>query len=145
MAYKIFLDTNIYLDLLMHREFELEAVHEIVKLAEKGIIDLYISESIITNIFYILRKEKGIDVLSALRELLKVVNVIPFSKDILYHSLEKYKDTEDGILYFIAVKAKMNYFLTRNVKDFSFVFPSLPVMTPNTFLKDIYFVNDLPQ
>ena len=122
MAYKIFLDTNVLLDLLMERTFELEAIHEIFKLSEEGIVDLYISESIITNIFYILRKEKRIDTLSALRELGKVVSFIPFSKDVLYHPIEKYKDTEDGILYFLAAKAKMDYFITRNVKDFTLSF-----------------------
>src|SRR5665647_600778 len=96
MAYKIFLDTNILLDLLMERNFELDAIHGIFKLSDKGIADLHISESIITTIFYILRKEKKIDTLSALRELCKTINVLPFSKDILYFPIEKYKDKEDG-------------------------------------------------
>ena len=144
MAYKIFLDTNIIVDLLMERNFELGAIHEIFKLSEKEIIDLYISESVIATIFYILRKEKKIDTLSALRELCKTIGVIPFSKDILYYPVEKYKDTEDGLLYFLASKAKMNYFITRNVKDFTFLFPSLPVLSPTNFLKEIYF-DDLPQ
>ncbi len=79
-----------------------------------------------------------------MRELCKTMSVIPFSKDILYYSLEKYKDTDDGLLYFLASKAKMNYFITRNVKDFIFLFPSLPVLSPTNFLKEIYF-NDLSQ
>ena len=144
MAYKIFLDTNIIVDLLIERKYELDSINEIFKLAEKGIIDLYISESVITTTFYILRKEKKIDALSAFREMCKIVNVIPFVKDVLYHPVEKYKDTEDGILYFSASKAKMNFFITRNVKDFTFLFPSLPVMSPTNFLKEIYF-NDLPK
>lgn len=128
----------------MERKHELDSINEIFKLAEKGIIDLYISESVITTSFYILRKEKRIDTLSAFREICKIVNVIPFAKDVLYHPLEKYKNVEDGILYFSASKAKMNFFITRNVKDFIFLFPSLPVMSPTNFLKEIYH-NDLPQ
>ena len=112
-------------------------------MAGKGIIDLYISESVITTTFYILRKEKKIDALSAFREMCKIVNIIPFVKDVLYHPVEKYKDTEDGILYFLASKAKMNFFISRNVKDFVFLFPSLPVMSATNFLKEIYF-NDIP-
>ncbi len=144
MAYKIFLDTNIILDLLMERTFELNSIDEIIKLAGKEIINLYISESVITTTFYILRKEKRIDTLSAFREMCKTMNVISFSKDTLYHPLEKYKDIEDGILYFSASKAKMDFFITRNVKDFVYTYPSLPVMSPSTFIKEIYF-NDLPQ
>ena len=142
MAYKIFLDTNIIVDFLIERKYELDAINEIFTLAEREIIDLYVSESVITTTFYILRKEKEIDILSAFREMFKIVNIIIFSKDILYYPLEKYKDTEDGILYFSASKAKMNYFITRNVKDFTFLFPSLPVMSPTNFLKELYF-NDL--
>lgn len=142
MAYKIFLDANIIIDLLMERKQELDAINEIFNLAGKEIISLYISESIITNAFYILRKEKRIDTLSVFREMCKTINIIPFSKDILYYPIEKYNDKEDGLLYFLAYKNKINYFITRNVKDFTFLFPSLPVISPTNFLKEIYF-NDL--
>lgn len=143
MVNKIFLDTNIVVDLLLERKYELDAIEEIFKLAEKEKVDLYISESVITTTFYILQKHK-IDTLSVFREICKTINVIPFAKDILFYPLEKYKDIEDGILYFLASKAKMNYFITRNVEDFTFLFPSLPVMSPTNFLKEIYF-NDLPK
>ncbi len=143
MAYKIFLDTNIIVVLLMERDYELKAINEIFILAGKGKTGIYISESIITTTFYIVRKEKRINPLAAFREMCKTINVIPFSKDILYYSLEEYRDKEDGLLYFLAYKAKMDYFITRNVKDFTFLFPSLPVMSPTDFLKEIYF-NDIP-
>jgi predicted nucleic acid-binding protein len=143
MAYKIFLDTNIIIDLLMERSYELDAINEIIILGGREIINLYISESVIANTFYILKKEKRIDPLSAFREMCKTMNVVPFSKDLLYYPLEKYKDTEDGLLYFLAYKSKIDYFITGNVKDFTFLFPSLPVMSPTNFLKEIYF-NDLP-
>ncbi len=144
MAYRVFLDTNIIVDLLMERKYELDAIYTIFKLAEQGEIDLYVSESVITTTFYVLRKDRKIDTLSIFREICKTVNVVPFAKDILYYPLEKYKDAEDGILYFLASKAKMNYFITRNVKDFTFLFPSLPVKSPTNFLKEIY-LNDLSQ
>jgi predicted nucleic acid-binding protein len=142
MDYKIFLDTNIIVDLLMERNYELDAINGIFILAGKEKVSLYISESIIATTFYILRKEKRIDPLAAFREMCKTMNVIPFSKDILYYSLEKYQDKEDGLLYMLAHKAKMNYFITRNVKDFSFQFPSLPVISPTNFIKEIY-LNDI--
>lgn len=128
----------------MERKYELDSIDEIFKLGGKEIINLFISESVITTAFYILRKEIRIDTLSAFREMCKTMNVIPFSNDILYYPLEKYNDTEDGLLYFLAYKAKMNFFITRNVKDFKFLFPSLPVLSPSNFLKEIYF-NDIPQ
>lgn len=143
MVNKLFLDTNIIIDYVQERSNELDAIKEIIYLAELEKIELFISESVITTSFYVLQKQK-IDALSVLREICKMVNVILFSKDTLYYPLEKYKDIEDGILYFSASKAKMNFFITRNVKDFAFTFPSLPVMSPANFLKEIYF-NDISQ
>jgi predicted nucleic acid-binding protein len=142
MVNKLFLDTNIIIDYVQERNYELDAVKEIMHLAELEKLELFISESVITTSFYFLQKQK-IDALSVLREICKIVNIIPYSKDILYYPVEKYKDIEDGLLYFLAAKARMNYFITRNVKDFVFLFPSLPVMSPTNFLKEIY-LNDLP-
>jgi predicted nucleic acid-binding protein len=144
MAYRLFLDTNIIVDLLMERDFELDAIHEIIKLSEKGIVEISISESIISTTFYIMRKERKINPLAAFREICKTANVLPFTKDILYFPLEKFPDKEDALLYFLALNGKMNYFITRNVKDFTFKFPSLPVVSPSNFIKEIY-LNDVPQ
>ena len=141
MAYKLFLDTNIIIDYVQERKHELDAINEIMYLAGLDKIELFISESSVTNSFYVLQKQK-IDALPVLREICKTINFIPFSKDILYYPIEKYKDAEDGLLYFLASKAKMDYFITRNVKDFTYLFPSLPVMSPTNFLKEIY-LNDL--
>lgn len=142
MAYKLFLDTNIIVDYVQERVNDLDAINEIFHLAGLEKIELFISESAVTTSFYVLQKQK-IDALSVLREISKTVNFLPFSKDILYYPIEKYEDIEDGLLYFLAAKAKMDYFITRNVKDFIFLFPSLPVMSPTNFLKEIY-LNDLP-
>lgn len=143
MTYKLFLDTNIIIDLLMERQYELDAINEIIKLSEKGIVELFVSESVISTTFYILRKEKKINALAAFQEMCKTANVLPFTKDILYYPIEKYNDKEDGLLYFLALKGKMNYFITRNVKDLTFLFPSLPVTSPTNFIKEIY-LNDIP-
>lgn len=142
MVYNLFLDTNIIIDYVQERKNELDAIKEIMHLAELEKVQLFISETIITTSFYVLQKAK-IEALPVIRELCKIINVIPFQKDILYFPVEKYKDIEDGLLYFLALKGKINYFITRNVQDFTFLFPSLPVMTPTNFLKEIYF-NDIP-
>jgi len=141
MANKIFLDINIVIDYVEERPNELDAIKEIMYLAQLQKIELFISETVIATAFYVLQKEK-IKALPVLREICKIINTVPFSKDILYFSVEKFKDIEDGLLYFLAHKAKMNYFITRNVKDFSFQFPSLPVISPTNFIKEIY-LNDI--
>ena len=142
MGNKIFLDINIVIDYVEERPNELDAIKEIIYLAQLQKIELFISESVIATSIYVLKKQ-NIDALSVLREICKIAGVVSFTKDVLYYPIEKYKDTEDGLLYFLAYKAKMDYFITRNVKDFTFLFPTLPVMSPTNFLKEIYF-NDLP-
>jgi predicted nucleic acid-binding protein len=54
MAYKLFLDTNIIIDYVQERKYELDAINEIMKLAELEKIELFISESIVTTSFYVL-------------------------------------------------------------------------------------------
>lgn len=142
MGNKIFLDINIIIGYVEERPNELDAIKEIIYLAQLQKIEIFISESVIATSIYLLKKQ-NIDALSVLREICKIAGVVSFTKDVLYYPIEKYKDTEDGLLYFLAYKAKMDYFITRNVKDFTFLFPTLPVMSPTNFLKEIYF-NDLP-
>lgn len=141
MVNKLFLDTNIILDYTLERKGELKEIESLFELAENEKIELYISESVITTALYFLQKNK-LDALAIVRELSTCVNFIPFKKDVLFFSLEQYKDIEAGLLYFTAAKANMNYFITRNIKDFAFALPSLPVLTPLKFLREIYF-NDL--
>lgn len=141
MEYKLFLDTNIIIDYVQERANELDAIKEIIHLAELDKLELFISETVITTGFYVLQKQK-IQALPVFRELCKIINIIPFSKEIIYFSVEKFKDIEDGLLYFLALQGKMNYFITRNVKDFSFQFPSLPAISPTSFIKEIY-LNDI--
>jgi len=137
MANKLFLDTNIILDYTLERKGEIEEIESLFELAEDEKIELYVSESVLATTLYFLQKNK-LNALSIIRELCAVINIIPFKKDILFFPMEQYKDTEDGLLYFIAANGKMNYFITRNAKDFVFTLPSLPVITPSKFLKEIF-------
>ena len=140
MANKLFLDTNIILDYTLERKGELEEIQNLFELAEDEKIELYVSESVLATTLYFLQKGK-LNALAIIRELCAVLNIIPFKKDILFSQLEQFIDIEDGLLYFIAANSKMNYFITRNVKDFVFILPSLPVVSPSRFLIEIF--NDI--
>ena len=137
MANKIFLDTNIVIDYILKREFELQSIEQIFNSANNNELEAYISESIISTSIYLLRQDKN-DTLEIFRDLCKFIHVAPFNKNVLYMPIEKYADTEDGLLYFLATHHKMNYFITRNKKDFIYTVPSLPVLTPDEFIKTIY-------
>ena len=48
----------------------------------------------------------------------------------------KFSDIEDAIQYYTAAQDdKINYFITRNIKDFKYGEDNLPVITPTQFLK----------
>jgi predicted nucleic acid-binding protein len=137
MANKLFLDTNIILDFILKREFELSSTEEIINSAFDKKLDIYISESVITNSIYLLRLAK-IDRLETFRDLCRAINVLPFNRNLLYMPLEKFRDIEDGMLYFLAAHHKLDYFITRNKKDFPYTTPSLPVLTPDEFTETIF-------
>ena len=47
-----------------------------------------------------------------------------------------FTDVEDAIQYFTALEhEKIDYFITRNTKDFRMAEPHLPVLSPSQFLK----------
>lgn len=137
MANKIFLDTNIVVDFIIKREFELQSTERIFDAVYNNELEGYISESVISTSVYLLRQHK-MNALEIFRELCKYLQVAPFNKNTLYMPVEKFNDTEDGLLYFLANHHKLNYFITRNKKDFIYQVPSLPVLTPDEFIKVIF-------
>ena len=131
MAVKIFTDTNIIIDLIQQRPFELAILHQLVALAESGEIEIYISESVVTNALYVTRLEKHIE------KVLGFSKTICISEEIIIKALNSsFKDKEDAILYFGAMKAGINYFITRNSKDFlKHSQAQLPVVSIKQFFK----------
>lgn len=133
MVVKVFVDTNIVIDLIENRDFDRVSISNLFLLAENAEIEIYISESVITNALYITKLPNQIDLL------LKIVNACCFKIETFQKGLlDIYKDKEDAILYFGALQNKMDYFITRNKKDFlKFAETSLPVLSPKEFLDNI--------
>src|SRR5690242_21676561 len=119
MANKLFLDTNILIDYTLRREFELQATDTLFELGEEKKLDLFVSESVITTTLYFLQKEK-VNGMAVLRELSSCINFVHLKKDVLFSQLEHFKETEDGLLYFMAAKANLNFFITRDIKHFKY-------------------------
>ena len=120
MNKKIFVDTDIVLDVITQREpFYLPAARVFSLAAEKK-IELYISPVLIANLFYILRKkigkEEAINAIRKLRIITKVATVDEGIVDLVLSS--GFKDIEDGFQYYSALKTGIDVLLTRNEKDF---------------------------
>lgn len=118
---KIFLDTNILIDLLANRPpFTAEAL-EIFGLSEKGEIQLFTSTHAIATVHYILKKSVNEN---RLRHLLSViaelVTVLDITQSIVKSSLKSaHRDFEDAIQIGCAESmGHINYIVSRNLKDF---------------------------
>jgi predicted nucleic acid-binding protein len=133
MAIKIFADTNIIVDLIEQRPFDLASIHKIVKMAESGEIEIYVSETVITNALYITKLPGHVE------KTLDFVKVICIGHNCFQKALRSsFKDKEDAILYFGALNEKLEYFITRDTKDFlNHTVAQLPVMNATAFLKKI--------
>ena len=116
---KVFLDTNILLDLLLEREgFEDSA--ELFRLQEDGRLKLYVSYLTMVNIAYVYRKTVGQNMAVAnLKYLSALVEVLPMDGGQLQKALMMSgPDIEDIFQLTCAVAGGMDYIVTRNVKDF---------------------------
>ncbi len=129
---KVFLDTNILVDLIADRKpFSKHAI-EIFQSAEENKIQLFTSSHSIATSHYLLKKyvdEKKLkDILLNLLEFLDVISV---DLDVLKKSLRSnHKDFEDAVQIFCASSiAGINFIVTRNIKDFKT--SEIAVLTPN--------------
>lgn len=135
MTERIFVDSDIILDLLGNREpFYIHAA-ELFSLADKGEITLCVSSLSFSNLNYLLSKQYSAD--QAKKKLLKfktLVTVLSVTDKIVELSLSSdFKDFEDGLQYFTATENGIKRLLTRNLKDFRTA--EIMVMTAEQFLK----------
>ncbi|MDP3441685.1 MAG: PIN domain-containing protein [Ignavibacteria bacterium] len=133
---KVFIDTNIVIDLLSRREpFYEEAAH-LFSLADKKIIDLSISTLTVANTSYtLLRQTNSTSAKEILRKLRLIIKILPLDDKIIGLALNdnSFDDFEDGLQYFTAIENSQDLIITRNLKDFKK--SALPVMTARQFLE----------
>lgn len=131
---KIFVDTDVILDLLARRipHFHFSAV--LFTFAEMKKLELYTTPLIIANTFYILRKQLGNDsAKNALRKLRILLHIIDSTESIIDKVLNSdFSDFEDAIQYYTALEYQIPVILTRNIRDYKKA--SIVVQTPESYL-----------
>ena len=118
---KIFLDTNIIVDLIADRKPFSKYSIEIFKKAEEKKIKLFTSSHSIATTHYLLKKYLEEKILrDVLYNLLDYVTVIAVDTDVLKKGLRsKHRDFEDSIQILCASTIeKIDCIVTRNTKDF---------------------------
>jgi predicted nucleic acid-binding protein len=135
---RLFLDTNIIIDLLAKREPFYNQAAQIFSLADKSNIQIFVSALTFANTNYILLKEKKPEEAKAiLRKLKLIVNVINLDDKIVGLSLNDsdFNDFEDALQYYSAIENGIEIIITRNLKDFQK--SKILVLTAEQFLQRI--------
>lgn len=135
---RIFVDTNIVIDLLSRREPFFEESAILFSLADKMEIELAVSSLTIANTSYaLLRQMDPIKSKSILRKLRLIVKILPLNDKIIGLALndDTFSDFEDGLQYFTAIENGQDLIITRNLKDFKN--SKLPTMTARQFIETL--------
>ena len=135
---KLYLDTNVVIDLLTERIPFYNDIAKIIVLVENSELTLVVSSVSFVTCEYVISKIKDknttIDLLKKFRIVCEVSNVDELNIDKSLFS--NFNDFEDAVQYYSALHHKCDTIITRNKKDFKN--PEIPVMTPMEFLVSIH-------
>ncbi len=134
---KIFLDTNVILDLLGERVPFYDSIAKVATLADQKKLTLIASPLSFTTIDYILNKyETSESVLNKLRKFKIICEVCEVNNVTIEKALNSdFKDFEDAVQYFSALQSNCSIIITRNARDFKN--STVPIMTAEEYLSSI--------
>lgn len=133
---KILADTNVIIDALTSREPWNESAEKIFLMAANHTIEMYITASSATDIYYLIRKymhqtQKAKAVLERLFSLTGILEVT--ANDCLEALVSSIGDYEDAVMEKVASRNDMNYIVTRNIKDYQG--GNTKIILPDDFVK----------
>ncbi|HVT58859.1 MAG TPA: PIN domain-containing protein [Thermoanaerobaculia bacterium] len=120
MIARVFLDTDVILDLLLGREPFFAAAADLMVAVQDGRIEGCVSPLVFSNLFYILRQQMSApEAVSTLRKLKLLVRVLAVDEQVIELALaSSFKDFEDAIQYYTAVAHDLSAVVTRNKRDY---------------------------
>lgn len=134
---RVLIDLNIILDVLQKRDLFYETSARLLALIETGQVEGYVAAHSMTTLFYLISKDRSVaEARAAITSLLQFFKVASVDQNTIEQALNlDYRDYEDAVQMISALQAKLDYILTRNVKDYS---PALlPVLQPVEFLANL--------
>lgn len=134
---KIFLDTNVVLDIIGKREPFFQEAKLFLHLHANGLAKLQIAESSIGNLYYLAFNVYKLPYSEfTMSDFLKACYILSAGKDLICKSLDSnFKDKEDALQYYTALMNGCDFLITRNKKDFKFA-EGIPVLTPKEFFSN---------
>ena len=134
MIKKVFVDSDVILDVATGRMPFVENSKASLSLIEGGYALGVISANSITNIYYVLRKISSNEKARLfIKTILKYISIITVDHDSVLTALDsKFTDFEDGVQNYCALKNQCDLILTRNIKDYTN--SELQVLEPCEFI-----------
>ena len=131
---KVFFDTNIMIDVIGRREQFYRPSMQIMSLADRGLMRIYVSALSYATASFILRKyNKELDILTEFSKFMKITTATLVDSSMVEQSVKsEFKDFEDAMQYFSAKHENVDYIITRNKKDFAV--SDIPVFEPQEFV-----------
>ncbi len=131
---KVFLDTDVCLDVLLNREPFHSTAEKLFSLAALDKIKVYVSALTFANAEHLLRVQYKVDgsrkILSSFKP---VVHVLPMNEKIIELALASdFSDFEDAIQHSTATEHNIRILITRNIRDYRKA--TIEVMSPESFL-----------
>ena len=134
---RLFLDTNIVIDFLGEREGFYEPAAKILTLADKKEIEILISPTSVTTVYYVLSKfESSKIALEKIRKFKMLCHISIMDDEVVEKAINsKFKDFEDAMQYFSSLASNCDIIITRNEKDFKNAL--MPVMNAESYLQTL--------
>lgn len=133
---RLFLDTNIVVDLLDRREPFCHDAVRLFSMAYNKQVQLVVSPTTYSTASFLLRKHGSEGVRKLLSNFRQLARVSTTDERTVDDSLaSQFQDFEDAMQYYTALRANAEIIITRNGKDFKA--SSLPVMTAGEYLSVI--------
>lgn len=135
MKEKVFVDTNVAIDLLAERIPYYEISLKLFSYAESGIVNISFSSLGFATIDYLLSKQIGrIKSKIVLKKFKRIVKILSVDERIIANALDSdFTDFEDAIQYEVAKENQQEIIISRNIRDFRK--SNIPVLTPEDYLK----------
>lgn len=125
---KVYLDTNILIDILLDRDLEHISINKITPFLKQS--KVYMSTLSIHITFYILKIKATSSMHKKAMPLINNINLIPLSKLIIDNALNNFSiDFEDTLQYYSALDQNCDYILTRDKRDFNKIKKLIPSKT----------------
>lgn len=135
----VLIDTNIALDVLLHREPFFDCSQLVLLASEQGLVTGFITASAMTDIFYIINKhfkDKSATYKLLKEHLMGMVSIAAVDGNNISEALNlEWDDFEDCVQYTVGKSVAADYIVTRNPKDF--LSGQISVITPEDLLNII--------